>query len=248
MTLMTIYSLAEKHEAYADELAKEIASIFNSGELLEVTHKLYHKLYALICRAMKAFLLKGGEKRFRQSYLHFQIRLRQIRIAEIKQWVETEDYSELKSRQQEQGKLLDLMKVTENIESVSDRDASLHLLQENIEALTELERIAAMADFTEQTDAFSDYYAKDIILEILQLLMLVSGGTLRTQDIQRILKAVYLNQAHQYELEELARALGRHDIIEKYQTPIDKMIAEAKESKRIKLLTVLRNRIADNGT
>ena len=205
--------------------------MFESGQLLEVSHK----LYGMIFKANKATLIRGGEKRFRQSYLPFQISLRLIRIAEIEQWMETEDDSKLKSRQEEQGKLsVDLI-------SVYDRLASLHLLLENI-ALTELERITDMADFTEQRDAFSDFYAKEKI-ELLQSLMLALG----TQDIQRILKTVYLNQAHLYELEELARALGRHDPIEKYQTPIDKMIAEAKETERIKLLTVLRNRIADNG-
>ena len=244
---MTIYSLKEKHEKYSEALAREIASLFDSGELLEVSQTLYE----LIFEAKKAEIIMGGEARFRQS-LTFQISTRRLRLSEIEQWVEAEDYSELKSRQAEQGKAFaDLMKVKENIELVSDRDVSLHLMKEEIEALTELERIAAMTDFREQRDAFADFYAKSRIEESL-CLMFAFGGTLGTQDIQHIIKTViktvYLDRAHLYEQEELARRLGRHDFIEKYQTPIDKLVATAKEGERIKLLTVLLNRIADKST
>jgi hypothetical protein len=137
-----------------------------------------------------------------------------------------------------------------NIQWIPDLDTSLPLLmKECIAKLTELECIAEMTDVTEQTEAFANYYAKEIIKKISQLLVwTASGGTLEAEDIQRIIKTSYLDEVHIDEKKELARIFGHHDILEKCETPYERLRKMVREDKRTELLTVLSNIIAHKGT
>ena len=222
-----------------DELAKVIASMFDNGEPLEVLHQ----LYALIFKAKKATLISNGRKLL-QFELRCAIGTRHDCFAQVEKWVEAEDYSALKIGQEEYEKFLTGLEKVEkvNISWMSDRDALLHLMKEFTAEHKELENIAAMTDVSEQVEAFADYHAKEKIQDIsYDLEWIALGGTLGAQDIQRIIKTVYLDTVVMSELEALAQIFGRHDIIKICESPMDRML---RDDKRRKLLTVLRHRIA----
>ena len=224
--------------------------MYDSGEPIEVSHQ----LYGLIFRARKASLISLGT-RLLQFSLRWDIRLSHYRLAEVEKWLEAEDYSELKNQQQKYEKkyekfVTDPGKVESiNISWISDRDALLHLMKQFTTERTELEDIAAMTDFTEQAEAFADYYAKERIKEIRHDLEWIAlGGILGPQDIQRIIKTVYLDRAGECELEELAQIFGRHDLIEICESVTSRMYRMVRDDKRRKLLRVLRHRIAHKDT
>ena len=240
-----VVTLRDQSNCYNDELAKVIASILDNGQ--------YDELYEPIFKVRKALLIRNTDMR------EF---LLSSKIARWHAYLEAVGKSmglEADNREAYKKVLTDplikerMAEYTEEaftyIQGIPDPDTSLPLLLMGcIARLTELEDITEMADVTEQAEAFANYYAKEIIRKIRQLLeRTASRETLEAEDIQRIIKTVYLDKTYRNEKEGLARIFGRDDIIEKCETATDRVIREAREKRLTKLLTVLHNRIAQKG-
>ena len=239
-----MFSLTERYKGYVDELVKEIASMIvsmcGSGLLFDVPDQ----LYALIFQVKKTTLIRNGTRLLQQE-LRWEIGISHVLLAEAEERMKAEDYSELKNQQETYEEFLAGLENAQNIRWIPDHDALLQHVKDCTAARTELEDIAEMTDVTEQAEAFADYYAKGIMERIRHYLAWIAfGDTLGTENIQPIIQTEYLDMVDTSQLEELARIFGRHDLLEKYESPTDKMSRRVKESMRTKLLTVLSNRIA----
>ena len=237
-------TLTEQRDCYADELAKVIAPMFDGRQLLEASHQLYE----LIFKTKKAYLIRQGQK-YLQSELRQCIKPLETCFHAYREEIEQSakakaySYSDLKSKEGDIEESIAGLVGAENIDTgISSRD----IIEECIDEITQLKCLAALTDFREQADIYAGHLASGIIGDILDELRRQEAfvGTLGTQDIHRIIKTMYLNITPIPEMENLARFLGRYDIIEKYLTPLERWIAERKEKKeQIRLLTVLSNRI-----